>query len=85
MKEGCPAFKDLLIELNAQKYDPFTYTTLALVTSAVNKATYLNSKTTATVSLNDNTSIKNVSSVRLVWLNLTRLKNRGNLKKHNLC
>ena len=74
LKEGCLAFKELLMELTDQKCDPFTYTTLASVASAVYKATYLKPKQIAAVPPNGYASIQNFSSVSLEWLEWTRLK-----------
>lgn len=74
LKEGCMAFKKLLMELTLNQCDPFTYTTLASVSSAVYKATYLKPKQIAAVPPNGYAAIQNFSSTSLEWLEWTRQK-----------
>lgn len=74
LKEGCLAFKNLLMDLTDKKCDAFTYTTLASVASAIFKATYLKPEQIAAVPPNGYASIQNFSSVSLEWLEWVRQK-----------
>ena len=82
LKEGCMAFKNLLMQLTEQKCDPFQYTTLASVSSAIFKATYLKPETIAAVPPNGYGSIQRFSSISIEWLEWLRQKQGITNLKH---
>ena len=75
LKEGCLAFKSLLMELTDGKCDPFRVMTLAGVASAIYKANFLKEKTIAAVPPNGYADIQNFSSISLEWLEWERQQN----------
>lgn len=82
LKEACLAFKNLLMQLTEDGCDPFCYTTLASVASAIFKALYLQEKTIAAVPPNGYADIQNFSSVALEWLEWMRVENDRSEIKH---
>jgi hypothetical protein len=82
LKEGCMAFKNLLMKLTDNKCDPFQYTTLASVASAIFKALYMKENTIAAVPPNGYADIQNFSSTSLEWLEWMRQKNGISNLKH---
>jgi len=82
LKEACMAFKNLLMELTENQCDPFQYTTLASVSSAVFKALFLKKDTIAAVPPNGYADIQNFSSVSLEWLEWLREKKGISNLKH---
>ena len=82
LKEGCMAFKNLLMILTDQQCDPFQYVTLASVSSAIYKATYLKPQTIAAVPPNGYADVQRFSSVSIEWLEWLRQKQNVTNIKH---
>lgn len=72
LRDGCVAFKNLLMELTGGQCDPFTYTTLAGVSSAVYRGLFMKKDTIAAVPPNGYSSSQAYSSKSLEWLEYLR-------------
>lgn len=72
LRDGCIAFKKILMQLTGDQCDPFQYTTLAGVAAAIYKARYLKEKTIAAVPPDGYASHQRFSSESLEWLEFLR-------------
>jgi hypothetical protein len=82
LKEGCMRFKNLLMQLTNNRCDPFCYTTLASVATAIFKADFMKENTIAAVPPNGYADIQNFSSASLEWLEWMRQMNGVVNMKH---
>lgn len=82
LKEGCMAFRDLIMKVTDNECDPFQYTTLASISTAIFKAKFMKENTIAAVPPNGYADVQNFSSTSLEWLEWMRQKNGISNMKH---